>query len=39
MKVIVFLNDMQTNNVMGYLNDYNENAKIIKIKFVFKVYV
>ena len=30
---------MQTNNVMKYLNDYNENAKIIKIKFVFEVNV
>ena len=29
---------MQTNNVMEYLNDYNKNAKIIKIKFVFEVY-
>ena len=29
---------MQTNYVMEYLNDNNENAKIIKIKFVFKVY-
>jgi len=30
---------MQTNYLMEYLNDYtlsNENAKIIKIKFVFK---
>jgi len=33
-----YLNDMQTNNVMEYLNDYNKNAKIIKIKFVFEVY-
>jgi len=24
---------------MEYLNDYNDNAKIMKIKFVFKVYV
>ena len=30
---------MQTNYVMEYLNDYNENAKIIIIKFVFEVYV
>jgi len=30
---------MQTNYVMEYLNDYNQNAKIIKIKFVFEVYV
>ena len=31
---------MQTNYVMEYLlNDYNENAKIIKIRFVFKVYL
>jgi len=31
---------MQTNYVMEYLTDYNENdnAKIIKIKFVFQVY-
>jgi len=29
---------MQTNYVMQYLNDYNDNAKIIKIKFVFEVY-
>ena len=25
-----YLNDMQTNYVMKYLNDYNDNAKIIK---------
>jgi len=30
---------MQTNYVMEYLNDFNETAKIIKIKFVFEVYV
>ena len=24
---------------MEYLNDYNENAKTMKIKFVFEVYV
>ena len=30
-----YLNDMQTNYVMEYLTDYNENAKIIKIKFVY----
>jgi len=24
---------------MEYLNDYNDNAKIMKIKFVFEVYV
>jgi len=30
---------MQTNYEMEYLNGYNENAKIIKIKFVFDVYV
>jgi len=30
---------MQTYYVMEYLNDYNDNAKILKIKFVFKVYV
>jgi len=29
---------MQTNYVMKYVNDYNENAKIIKNKFVFEVY-
>jgi len=34
-----YLNDKQTNYVMEYLNDYNENAKIIKIKIVFEVYV
>jgi len=34
-----YLNGMQTNYVMEYLNDYNENAKIIKFKFVFEVYV
>jgi len=34
-----YLNDKQTNFVMEYLNDYNENAKIIKIKFIFEVYV
>ena len=36
MKVIFYLNLMQTNYVMEYLNDYtlsNANAKIIKIKF------
>ena len=27
-----YLNDMQTNYVMEYLNDYNGNAKLIKIK-------
>jgi len=26
-------------SVMEYLNDYNDNAKIMKIKFVFEVYV
>jgi len=30
---------MQTNYVIEYLNDYNENALIIKIKFAFEVYV
>jgi len=33
---------MQTNYVMGYLDDYtlsNKNAKRNKIKFVFEVYV
>ena len=30
---------MQTNYVMEYLNGYNENAKIFKIKFGFEVYV
>jgi len=30
---------MQTNYVLEYLNDYNKNAKIIKIKFVVEVYV
>jgi len=30
---------MQTNNVMEYLNHSNENDKIIKIKFIFEVYV
>ena len=30
---------MQTNYVINCLNDYNENAKLIKIKFVFEVYV
>ena len=34
-----YFNDMQTNFVMEYLNEYNENAKIIKIKIVFEVYV
>ena len=27
---------MQTNYVMDYLNDYNENAKTIKVKFISK---
>ena len=30
---------MLTNYVMECLNDYNENAKVIKNKFVFEVYV
>jgi len=30
---------MLTNNVMEYLNDYNDNAKFMKIKFVFEVLV
>ena len=30
---------MQTNYVMEYLNDYNDKAKIMKIKFVFEVLV
>ena len=30
---------MQKNYVMEYVNDYNENAKSIKIKFVFEVHV
>jgi len=30
---------MQTNFVMEYLNDYNNNATIMKTKFVFEVYV
>jgi len=30
---------MQTYYVMEYLNDYNDNAKMMKIKFVFEVYV
>ena len=36
-----YLNDMHTHYVMEYLNDYrsNENAKIIKIKFVLEVNV
>jgi len=30
---------MQTNYVMEHLNDYNGNAKIMKIKLVFELYV
>jgi len=34
-----YLNDMQINYAMEYLNYDNENAKIIKNKFIFEVYV
>jgi len=30
---------MQTNYVIEYLNDYNDSAKLIKIKSVFEVNV
>jgi len=30
---------MQTNYVMDYINDYNDNAKFMKIIFVFEVHV
>jgi len=30
---------MKTNYVMEYLDDYNDNAKTMKIRFVFEVLV
>ena len=34
-----FLSDMHTYYVIEYVNDFNDNAIVIRNKFVFKVYV